>query len=122
MQLNEFTIIASGGIWLFAGLYVINEYLDIEDKFAMLAQKHEFFGPLAYVLALFLWPLVLIVSYRFDDGYKVLFMGEVICEGDEAYTWADPECTTIGWVPLYGYMIGKEIDAGHVLVRRKKVR
>ena len=52
------------------------------------------------------------------SGYRFLAFGEEIQEGDEAYTWANPECTQLGWIgarspwPTF-------VDDGHVPVRRK---
>lgn len=58
-----------------------------------------------------------------DPRYRLLNQGEEICVGDEAYTWANPECTHLDWVRLdcewlRSMGVKRYIDEGHVPVRR----
>jgi hypothetical protein len=55
--------------------------------------------------------------------YRILGRGEEILVGDQAYTWANPDCTHIDWVrftPEWLQLMGakRHIDEGHVPVRR----
>lgn len=50
--------------------------------------------------------------------YRTLDIGEVLQTGDEGYTWADPDCTTKGWVSV-GNAAGEKVDAHTVPIRRK---
>ncbi len=53
------------------------------------------------------------------DNYKLLNKGDTLQAGDEAYTWANPDCTHLTWMPIekVGY-IGDIISEYHVPVRR----
>jgi hypothetical protein len=59
--MNQHAIIALTTIWFFIGMYIVHEYLDLEDR---IAEMHPFFSPIIYTLATFGWPFTLIVSYR----------------------------------------------------------
>lgn len=48
-------------------------------------------------------------------GYRLVPKGEMRRVGDLAWTWANPECTRQGWVPIETEEI---IDEGHVPVIR----
>jgi hypothetical protein len=53
--------------------------------------------------------------------YSLLKEGEIIRSDDEAYTFADPDCKTMGWVPLPGMdVVGKPFSNGMVRIRRKR--
>lgn len=56
-------------------------------------------------------------------GYRLLNKGEQILAGDEAYTWADADCTRLDWVRFSPSRIRSmgakcSVDEGHVPVRR----
>jgi hypothetical protein len=56
--------------------------------------------------------------------YNMLGPGELIKEGDEAFTWVDAECTSTGWVRIEGDNpeVGKPWNRGMVKMRRRRER
>lgn len=47
-------------VWCVIGVWVVNEHLDIEERFVVYTQVHPVLGIIAYVLTLTLWPLALL--------------------------------------------------------------
>lgn len=59
--------------------------------------------------------------------YYNLGAGDIIKSGDEAYTWAEPECLTLGWIKLSKHglgsdLIGKPYNRNLVKIRRRRER
>lgn len=53
-------------------------------------------------------------------GFRWLGWGEHLRDGDEAWTWTDPDCTGSGWLKLEDVYPEQKIDEGHVPVRRAR--
>lgn len=47
--------------WPVIGLFVVNEYLDIENEFILLSKGNFPLACVYYVLALYLWPIPIVL-------------------------------------------------------------
>lgn len=54
-----------------------------------------------------------------DKVYTVLKPGDIVLEGDMAFTWISADCNELGWLKVPNVWYNKEYTADMVQVRRR---
>lgn len=54
--------------------------------------------------------------------YRNLVLGEKLQVGDEAYTWADLDCTRLGWIEIDKNNVGEIYNPAYMVPVRRPIK